>query len=261
MVTELNDWLSFAQAFYSVGIFVFGVVLRELLIYIKHHKIRSVLSAGRKKYFAISIPAYRSEINTGVDDYVLKKEVALRQSITSFLEEAALSTRDPDNPRHDNEFNEIHIGSPIANTKTGTYIKNHFPQFKQYVSSAFIAAVAPENLDSKYGQTYEVNDQRQGFKCGDGERPFLEYIRKEQDYALVIKLTARDLQKNKAVHLLFGAGRSGTQAAVNYLIDYHGDLYKKFKGKHYFVALPVNKDGSVNMSKMDDLTEVMFRND
>ena len=72
----------------------------------------------------------------------------------------------------------------------------------------------------------------------------LPFTKGRYDWAVLIKLTPDDLGEDKTVHLMFGYKFEGTRNAVKYFSAHYQDLYSRFQGKHYCVALLVDIRGS-----------------
>lgn len=212
----------------------------------------------KDKRCGITIPIFKKNIYGKRRNVALIEEIELRQKVMQ--EMIRLKIHVDDNPEANTPTeNEIHIGGPVANIRTNTYIKNYFPKFKIGVNDEHLRRYQRENLKEIYQQILITGCTTEGIYYGEELEHIVEYERFEKDCAVLVKLTKEDLKSDRTVHLLFGCGQVGTSNAVNYFLHNHKKLYKEYRGGHYFVIFPVNhKDKSLVESGKMDLTDCMF---
>lgn len=142
------------------------------------------------------------------------------------------------------QFSEIHIGGPTVNSDTYQYIINFLPTYKSIVKRTNIPK------ESKFVSPGFIQEgEKTGFSIVDQNGKTHEYFRedKRNDIGILIRLK---INERKTVHLIFGTGKRGTLAALNYLTNYAEDIMKNFKRKNYFLLLWGNYTNySIDFSK------------
>ncbi len=149
------------------------------------------------------------------------------------------------------ENNEMCIGGFLVSNKINSYFVRYFNDFK------FITT--PE-MKATYGNNpfIEYIPDKYGYRIKDREFPLTAEI----DYAFLIKLTRNDFSgADKTVHIIHGTNEVGTIRASEFLTTHYKQIYKKYKGKHYFFAIEIIRhDSSINYSKgIIDLTDIVFK--
>lgn len=164
----------------------------------------------------------------------------------------------------------ICVGGPLANHETHLYFNSQFPSFKCHVTQD----IYNRNISAKdciplyYCKNMMIVNDFIGFKYGAEETESFKCDYNFEDYAIITKLTDRDLMKDNSssltVHIMFGFTAESTLAAINYFCTYYKNLYERFGDDHYFIALKVIPSaGHVDLSTNNgiiDLTDKMFKN-
>ena len=251
-----DKYLTFINAMYSIFAFCAGIFVNMLIKYIKTYKIKKVLSFSKKECF-ISLPYYERILFGRKQTLVIQEEAKLQQKIMDLLNMVKI-TPVPFSGKGTLNCDEIHIGGPIANIQSSTYINNYFPKLKWNVLPKHREKYNENDIRRCYDSVLAVATDKEGFSFGNGN--FFEYEKNNRDCAIIIKLTPKDLNMNKTVHLLFGGGFDGTDQAVNFFVCNYPWIFKKFGSNHYFIVIQVNKkDKTINLAQgFTDLTEKAF---
>jgi hypothetical protein len=146
------------------------------------------------------------------------------------------------------ERNVIAIGGPLSNLFTQKQLERFVPGFRlveEHEASAF-AQPLPE-VRQRYVTGFEVGS--------------VQLLASEsEEYGLLVKLTPRELDQDRTVHLLFGYSGQGTAGAAYYLWKYHRRLHAAFGERAYCTAVKVYRNESykgVAMSFMDLTAEAL----
>lgn len=149
------------------------------------------------------------------------------------------------------ERNVLAVGGPLSNLFTQKQLERFVPGFR----------LVEEHEASAFAQPLPEARQRYvtGFEVGSVQLLASE----SEEHALLVKLTPRELDQDRTVHLLFGYSGQGTAGAAYYLWKYHRRLHAAFGERAYCAALKVYRNESyrsVAMSFMD-LTAEAFAGD
>lgn len=231
-------------------------------VYIKIVKYKTIrLLSGnvwglKKKKFVISVPVYEKEF-VGFDyPVVTYEETVAISKLINFLQPINYSIEISKDSDHDEKANLIHIGGPAANIRTnaifhekfGDAIKFHVSIKEDYFEKSKIY---------KWIFRFESDFTGVKFQNKNVDNSFI-YKKEETDFAFLVKLTSSDTGSDRNIFILWGIEMLGTKRAVDYFINYHDELYRDFKEKHFFIAVKVNAiDGSYNQ-EYTDLTQIVF---
>ena len=272
-VENADKYITFINALWGVGGFLITKLIWEAVKWSKIRKLKKVLSVPRRKFSvsngkfsvfngkcSISLPYYERNLYGYKVNVVIQQEAILQQKIVELLNIIKIQPL-PFNNTSTAGYSEIHVGGPIANIRTSTYMHNFFPDLKWNVLPEHRNKYNETDMKKIYEQVIRVNENKEGFSFGNEDKDFFEYKKDNKDCAILIKLTPNDLGMNKTVHLLFGGGNDGTSQAVNFFAENHSLLFKKFKNKHYFIIIPVNKkDKTIDLAQgIKDLTLKAFK--
>ena len=113
-------------------------------------------------------------------------------------------------------------------------------------------------IQAKEHQNYIIPSDQTGFSVRDDEGKELLFLRddKVNDIGLLVRLK---INEKKTVHLIFGTGKRGTMAALNYITNYSEEIFLKHNTKNYFLMLWSNYTNySIDFSKgITDLSEYL----
>lgn len=256
-----DEAVSLILTLLSIISFFIGLSINKIKNNVQNRKRKKILSI-KNNLCAISIPTFNVQVFSDVSSMVLTDEAIIQQKIINFCSKLNITTV-PFNNNANFIGDEIHIGGPSTNLFANYYIHSYFPKFKWMLTPQHYSNYAAKIEDKLNKSVFMINekDDVEGFVYDSNPNNVLRRTEKTQDYAVLIKMTSEDFNiGNKNVHILFGAGRIGTKAAIEYFINCYDQLYKKYKGKHYFIAFPVNKKSGMPMNKNNpiDLTSIMF---
>lgn len=153
-------------------------------------------------------------------------------------------------------YNAICIGGPSANPYVNSLFQNHFGKLVRFVGEVEPSYFKNTQINV---QNLKLNSDFWGMQIKN--RKF-RYIENVQDYAFIVKLDSTDFndKTKRSILCFWGIEIEGTTKAVEYFIESHDYIYKKFKDKHFFIALKVNlPDKSIDTKVgMIDLTDDVF---
>lgn len=223
--------------------------------------LRAVL-LGKNKHFIITQSLFRPGMisSTSIENYtvVTENSVISIQKIVKLLEKTKISYDVlQTNKEH---YDEIHVGGPISNINTNAYVTQYFPNF-HFVDQKS-RQYQHENYYNIHRSLIDYAETFHGFlitASNDNQSTYKFPVDDENDYMFLIKLTSRELNCEKTVHLIFGGSDIGTLVATDYFTKCYKNLYKLAKKDRYFIAIPVHRTNkSAAISKLIDLSKSMF---
>jgi len=192
----------------------------------------------KKNTFTVSVPDYKVKIYDKDRPAILPEEATLMQKVIHALTKKGLEYKSF--CRTDNDSDEIHLGSSIANFDTAVLLRDYHPDFK-YVIPKFTESKYPNYNDSTYGEairstvkTIDTDNEKEKYIVY-GEKAF----RDAESYAVIAKLTS--VNTSHTAYLLFGLDGAGTNVAVDFFIKRHAKLYEEYEENPYFIVVPVTK--------------------
>jgi hypothetical protein len=131
------------------------------------------------------------------------------------------------------------VGGPVFNAATAFYLGRYLPGVRLEAGNAAAGML-----------------QGGGFRIGNDLLANAE----GEHYAILVKLTDRDLLQDRTVHLLFGYNAIGTAAAAYYLWKHHRDIYRlKGQERYCIVVRLTTREGYRSVRRdFEDYTSVAF---
>ncbi|HDD44712.1 MAG TPA: hypothetical protein ENG63_07630 [Candidatus Desulfofervidus auxilii] len=126
----------------------------------------------------------------------------------------------------------IVVGGPLSNKITSNYLRKYCPGFQLiYEKEASEFKELPAAANVRYVT---------GFRCGK----HVLMANDDEEYGILVKITEKELDQERTVHIVFGYSGIGTGAAAYFLWKYYGKLFKKFGENKYFIAMKVSRHES-----------------
>lgn len=212
---------------------------RKLRKILGFSSIRGPSSWFNEEIYMISLPHYKREKYGAQKQFLLKDEAELQHELFNLLAITKAKLVPFSECEHIFGCHELHIGGVTSNKNTATYVRNYVQGFRAVTSE--YAKKSEPGLEDLH-EDLLIRPKGDGFDVLNfGSLPF---TKGRYDWAVLIKLTPDDLGEDKTVHLMFGYKFEGTRNAVKYFAAHYQDLYSRFQGKHYCVALLVDIRGS-----------------
>lgn len=254
-----NEIITLIATIASIVSFFIGFSISKVSGIKQNQKRKKILSV-KSKTCTITIPHFNVQIFNDVSNVLLLEESILQHQIIELCHKVRINTKIYSNEL-DIVGDEIHIGGPTTNTFVNSYFHTYFKNFKWLTTQEHFNRYAKKISDQLHLSVIQINnsDNKEGFLVNNDSDIFFERIENIQDVAVLVKMTSSDVNVgHKNIHMLFGVGRIGTKAAVNYFAKCYNELYKEHKGKHYFLVFLVSKKTGLPLDKPIDLSDIMF---
>lgn len=255
IISVVLNSINIAQSVLDVILLV--PIPRALNRYIRKNRLKKVLGFTRKE-IPVFVEAYSKEFvnfDYAVITFESAKAIIKLQKCINDLN-LILDFQNDGLSRVN--YDAICIGGPSANPFVNSLFQNHFGKLVKFVGEVEPSYFKNTQINV---QNLKLNSNFWGMQIKN--RKF-KYIENVQDYAFIVKLDSSDFndKTKRSILCFFGIEIDGTTKAVEYFIESHDYIYKKFKDKHFFIALKVNlPDKSIDTKVgMIDLTDDVFNN-
>lgn len=260
LINNTNFVITFVSVI--INIILGSIAIKKWITYMFSTRLFKKALGFKTKEIVITQSIFEPSMMSGITNNVITyQSVICLNKITTILLKCKYNYKIYEEPNA--QFDEINIGGPTCNKKVNIHITTLFPNFK------FVTPLSDKSKFDKYPinqQFIEYSQNETGFKIyRKTDKELLHFYKadyQEKDYLFIIKLTPDDFSEdfNKIVFILFGAFDKGTSYIPDFIQRFYKELYKKFKNKHYFIAIPFNNiDNTFDLvTGIIDLTDEML---
>lgn len=262
IVFEILNLLSTIISLTSVIIVVIQLLHKVVIYYTKKFFIlKTLMFRPRSCYISQSI--YKIEQRGSINQYVSLGSMHSFQALSSLLYDNNIKVLPFSKLYAGN--NIIHLGGPAANANVNALwasaIKNlHFVTYDY-----------EKEIYEEYGLNPNFNtyiDKNAGTRGLSTNNIFLPIDKKIIDYGIFIRIPYNKKEGiNYTTHIIFGGTSFGTEQTVaffckNYKLIYKKCKEKKYFGKRYCFAIPINQINNstelIGLDNIIDLTQNVF---